>query len=607
MIEFRHPLARSAIYGEAPADERREAHRALASTLPDRDADRRAWHLAAAALGPDDGVAAALEQAAVRARDRTAYTTAATAFERAARLAATEARRSALLYAGADAAWVAGLANRAVALLDEARALDVDGDTRIGIEHLRGHVTMRRGDVMEGHAILREAAERAARDDPDRAVVMLAEAANGCFYAGRADEMLRTAERAAALLGATTGEEAAFLGRMAHGMALVFGGEGDKGAALIREAVELVEASPHLRRNPRLLTWTAMGPIWLRETGEARALVDEAVETARQQAAIGVLPFLLNHTARDQAASDRWTAGQAGYHEAIRLARETGQRTELAAGLAGLAWLEARQGREEECRGHAAEARALCARLGVGLYEIWSIAALGDLELGLGRAQSALDHLEEQRARLETLGIVDVDLSPAAELVDAYLRLGRIDDAAATTETFAMQAQAKGQPWSLARLARCRGLLAPDDELERHFDEALRLHEQTPDLFETARTRLAFGSRLRRTRQRVRARQELRAALELFDRLGAAPWAELTRVELQATGETARRRDASTLDTLTPQELQIALLLADGKTTRETAAALFLSPKTIEYHLRHVYRKLDIGSRAELAAALRSA
>src|SRR5439155_21959874 len=187
VIEFRHPLARSAIYGEAPADERRAAHRALAQTLPDRDVDRRAWHLAAAALGPDDGVSAALEQAAIRARDRTAYTTAATAFERAARLATTDSRRGALLYASADAAWVAGFADRAVALLDEASALDVDGETGIGIEHLRGHVTMRRGDVMEGHSILREAAERAARDDPDRAVVMLADATNACFYAGRAD------------------------------------------------------------------------------------------------------------------------------------------------------------------------------------------------------------------------------------------------------------------------------------------------------------------------------------------------------------------------------------------------------------------------------------
>jgi DNA-binding CsgD family transcriptional regulator len=134
--------------------------------------------------------------------------------------------------------------------------------------------------------------------------------------------------------------------------------------------------------------------------------------------------------------------------------------------------------------------------------------------------------------------------------------------------------------------------------------EAVDLHGQTPDVFETGRTRLAYGARLRRAGQRVRAREELRAAIDVFDSLGAEPWSNLARVELEATGETARKRDPSTLDQLTPQELQIALLLADGRTTREAAASMFLSPKTIEYHLRNVYRKLGIHSRPELAEAV---
>jgi DNA-binding NarL/FixJ family response regulator len=133
------------------------------------------------------------------------------------------------------------------------------------------------------------------------------------------------------------------------------------------------------------------------------------------------------------------------------------------------------------------------------------------------------------------------------------------------------------------------------------FEEALRLHARTPDVFEAARTRLAYGARLRRARKRVRAREELRAALEMFERLGSPPWADQAAAELAATGETARRRDPSTIDELTPQELQIARLLADGKTTREAAAAVFLSPKTVEYHLRHVYQKLGVRSREELA------
>src|SRR5207244_4380040 len=165
-------------------------------------------------------------------------------------------------------------------------------------------------------------------------------------------------------------------------------------------------------------------------------------------------------------------------------------------------------------------------------------------------------------------------------------------------------ARGKGQPWALARAARCRGLLAADDDVEHEFEAALQLHEQTPDVFEAARTRLAYGARLRRSGQRVRARAELRAAIDSFDRLGAAPWSDLARTELEATGETARKRDASTLDQLTPQELQIALLLAEGRTTREAAASMFLSPKTIEYHLRNIYRKLDVRSRPELSDAV---
>jgi DNA-binding CsgD family transcriptional regulator len=147
-------------------------------------------------------------------------------------------------------------------------------------------------------------------------------------------------------------------------------------------------------------------------------------------------------------------------------------------------------------------------------------------------------------------------------------------------------------------------LLAEQEEFAGQFEQALAFHSRTPDTFETARSQLAYGARLRRAGQRTSAREQLRAALRSFDGLGAAPWAEFARIELAGTGETARRRDPSTLDDLTAQELRISLLLAGGKTTREAAATLFLSPKTIEYHLRNVYRKLDVRTRAELADAL---
>jgi DNA-binding CsgD family transcriptional regulator len=311
---------------------------------------------------------------------------------------------------------------------------------------------------------------------------------------------------------------------------------------------------------------------------------------------------VLNLLARDQATTDRWAVAEATYREAIDLARESDQRTELVFGLAGLAWLDARRGRERECRRSAADALELCERLGTRLSEVWATAALGELEFGLGDMTAAVERFEHQRELLAGLSITDVDLSPAAELVDAYLRLGRSDEARLVTDEFVPAAIAKGQPWSLARATRCTAQLS-DDPAEM-FERALAYHAQTADAFEEARTRLAYGERLRRARNRVLARDQLRAAARTFERLDAAPWVERTATEYAATGETLRRRDPSTVDELTPQELQIALLLASGKTTREAAATLFLSPKTIEYHLRHAYQKLDIHSREELAERL---
>jgi DNA-binding CsgD family transcriptional regulator len=603
-VEFRHPLARAAMYASAAPQERRQAHAALAAALGDRELDRRAWHLAAATIGPDDHACRALEQAGTRARRRNAFAVAAAAFERGATLAVSDASRAQLLFDAGEAAWLAGDWHRTTSLLDQAQLHAADPQLDARISHLRGQLAMRRGPVMDGYPLMVDAAEQIAEVDPERAVVMLAEAVHGCFYAGATRAMVSASERAVALAHGLDSRRAAFFAAMATGMALVADGHGEAGAAATRRAVEILDESDELRDDPRLLSWAATGALWLREAHAGRAQIDRAFALARGQSAVGVLPFLLHHLARDQATTDQWSAAEASYDEAVRLGRETGQRVELAASLAGLAWLEARQGREAACRAHAAEAARLCDELGVGLYGIWAIQALGDLELGLGRASAAAEHHEAQAEALRTRGIADVDLSPAPELVDAYLRLGRPDDAATLADDFVAQATAKGQPWAMARAARCRGLLAGPAELESCFEAALALHRGTPDLFETGRTQLAYGGCLRRARQRVLARAQLREALDTFEGLGAQPWAEQARVELAATGETARRRNAHTLDDLTPQERQIARLLADGSTTREAAAALFLSPKTIEYHLRHVYAKLGIRSRDQLVTAL---
>jgi len=600
-VEFRHPLARSAIYASASAAQRREAHRALAAALPDRDADRRAWHLAAAAVGVDEAASAALEAAGIRGRERSSYATAAAAFERAARHSAGLEERARLLLEAADAAWDAGFAGRASALLDEARASAGDPTRLIAIDWLAGRIAASRGPVMRGHALLTAAAERA---DGELAVAMLAEAASACFHAGDPVKMLAVAEGARARLPDHPSARATFLAAIALGMARVIGGDAAAGAESIQEAIALAEGSPELRDDVGLLPWLAVGVLTLRRSGSDRALLDRALSSARERTAIGTLPFVLNLIARDQATTDRWALAEASYREAIELARESDQQTQLVLGLAGLAWLDARRGREPECRAGATEALRLSDQLGLPFHEIWATAALGELELGLGDAAGAVERFEHQSGLLAALGITDVDLSPAAELVEGYLRLGRRDAAAGVAAEFSAAAAAKRQPWPLARAARCQGLLAGEADLAGHFEQALRLHAETPDAFELGRTRLAYGERLRRSRNRALAREQLRAAVDTFERLGARPWAERARVELAATGETLRRRDPATIDELTPQELRIALQLGAGKTIREAAAGLFLSPKTIDYHLRHVYQKLDIHSREELTRAL---
>jgi DNA-binding CsgD family transcriptional regulator len=600
-IEFRHPLVRSAVYADAPAAQRRQAHRALAAALPDRDVDRRAWHLAAAATGFDEAASAALEQAGARARDRSAYATASAAFERAGRLAAPGERRARLLWQAGEAGWSGGLADRAVSLLEESRASTGDGTLLVELDQLAGEIALRRGPVMRSHAILTAAAVRAP---PEQAVAMLAEAAAACFYAGNTSEMLAVAERAGAQLPADASVRARFLAASAIGVARIVGGDAAAGAAAMREAIALAESSVALREELRLQPWLATGPVFLREAGTGRSLLADALRTARERAAVGALPLILNLIARDEATTDRWARAEATYGEARDLARESGQQTALVFALSGLAWLHARRGRELECRACAAEALELSARLGARLHEIWATAALGELELGLGDVAQAAERFEDQRRRLRELEITDADLSPAPDLVDVYLRLGRGTDAQRLADEFNVAAEAKGQAWSLARALRCRALVARDADAAELFERALGQHERTPDGYERARTQLAYGERLRRARNRVLAREQLRAAIDTFERLDARPLADRARAELAATGVTVRRRDPSTIDELTPQELQISILLADGKTTRETATALFLSPKTIEYHLRHVYQKLSIHSREELKQAL---
>ena len=607
-VEFAHPLARAASYTAALPDQRRAMHQSVALALPDSAADRRAWHRCEAALGPDPEVASEIEQVGRRASGRGAFAVAATAHERAARLSSDDSDRATRFLAAGEAAWFAGEDHRATGLLVEATLHDSSPRLRARARGAHGLIAARGGLLVQARDMLISAADEAAGVDPAQALLMYADAVDACFYlldpAGSSTAADRLQAMLARLSPADPADEelrsAMAIGLIAIGMARVFAGE--SGAEQIRAGVAAFAEDDAQHRLQS--AWELLGVLYLRESATGRDLLQRAVDRRRELSAIGTLPHLLFHLARDDATTDRWQRAAAGYGEAITIARELGQTTELGAALAGLAWLSGRQGRAKECRAAAAEALEIGRAHQLEVATVWSRFALAELDLSTGDAAAAASGFADLGKRLDELGVRDVDLSPVPELVEAQLRTGQerlVQEASAYVE----RARHKGGPWALARAARVRGLLAADEDIDAEFEEALDRHAETPDRYEAARTRLVYGERLRRARRRVDARVQLQTALEEFERLGAQTWADVALAELRATGVNAQRRESGPVIELTPRELQIALLLSEGRTTREAAAALFVSPKTVEYHLRHVYTKLGVGSRAELAERMR--
>ncbi|MEU2199550.1 LuxR family transcriptional regulator [Isoptericola sp. NPDC019482] len=597
-LAFRHPLLRSVVYTGAPAGRRRAAHRAVAAALPPGDDDRRAWHLAESVRGPDAAVADLLHKAGDRAAARAGHTVASAAYRRAAALSPSVERRGDRLLRAAGATWAAGDARAALRLLDELGELAVAPAVARGALELRAGVAARTGALRDAVTMLRRlAAETSSSDDR---VHVLADAAYVAFFLGGTAVSLELAAELEALVPTTTTARARALALLGCGTARVLAGRG--GIAEVGAAVPILEADAGLASDPRWWRWLMIVPLYLRDASGAGALADRVPEV-RRAATVAELPGLLFLAARGHATGDTWERATAEYSLAVDIARETGQRGPLAAALAGRCWHAARQGDVVRCRADADEAMQLCRGGDMHLLEAWVRFAVGDLALSRGDVPTAVAELTDLEALLERYGMEDVDLAPVPELVEALVREGDLAGARRRVPSYAARARAKGSPWALARASRATALVA-DDDADAAFDAALALHARTPDVFEAARTRLAYGQRLRRSGRRVDARGHLRAALETFERLGAAAWSERAASELTATGEVVRRSGDGWRAALTPQELQVGILLADGHTTREAAAALFLSPKTVEYHLRKVYVKLGIHSREALAAAL---
>ena len=595
-VELRHPLVRSTLYGDATFAQRQAVHRALADVFDgEHDADRRAWHRAAASLGEDEQVADELEQAARRARHRSGFAAAGRALERAAELSGDDEARGRRLVAAAQDAWLAGGPEQALALLDRARRLVSDPGLRAEELHLRGTIELRCGVPAEAATMLAAGAAESATLFPAKAIEMLAEAAQAASYAGDAPQIVEFGRRASALAGKDDPDQR-FTADVIVGIGSLLAGDTPRGVPLLREAIALADRF----RDPRRLVHAGACAGYLGEEATEHELYGRAVARARETGAVGTLPYVLEYLARSEAVDGRYAAAAAHASEGLRLAYETGQQNSVCHLLASLALVAALRGREDECRANAAEALKLATARGLGYHAALAQWALARLDLGLGRPAEALSRLAE----LEAGGPGDshpfVKIVSAPELVEAAVRARQPAAAQMALLEFERFARETAPPWALALGARCRGLLSDGELAERHFLEALRRHGESARPFDRARTEFVFGEFLRRDGRRTAARAHLRFALDAFERLGADAWAERARDELRASGETARKRTPTALDQLTPQELQITRLVAEGATNKEVAARLFLSPRTIDYHLRKIYTKLGISSRAEL-------
>lgn len=596
-LELRHPLVRSAVYQAAPLSKRQAAHRALASALDgESDADRRAWHRAAASVEPDPSVGEELEQTAHRARGRSGFVAASLAFERAAALTADEEHRARRLIAAAENAWLGGRVERALMLLEGARPLVTEQIQRADIDRFLGLIEMTRGVPADACRLLLRTATQVAPIDEERALHLLNLAGLAAAYAGDKAAAVAIAEVARGLAA----DETPFVRMLAElliGLGAYAEGDFANAAPRLRVALDLAEEldDDAASAQPVALLFAGRAALYLGDDQAAHRTHHEAAARARASGALSIVTQILPRLATVEVWAGRWSSAAANAKEGLQLAREIGQHDLVAQQLVMLAVIAALRGSEDECRSLAAESRELASARGLGIVAELANWALALLELGLGRAGEALRRCRE-------ISTTPVVFWGGLDRIEAAIRAGEPETARAWLDVFQPWAESGAAAWARAVVLHCRALLSEDEnEAERLFLAAFDAHAEGARPFEHARSRLAYGEFLRRTRRRVEAREHLRAALDGFEVLGATLWAERARVELRASGQTARKRDSSTRDELTAQELQIARFVAEGLTNREVAAQLFLSPRTIDFHLRNVFRKLGIGSRTALA------
>ena len=365
---------------------------------------------------------------------------------------------------------------------------------------------------------------------------------------------------------------------------------------LASEALELAERLD----DPMCLISAAHTAVRQRTAAESLSFATRAVEIVRERALVSTLPFALQAQARALIGLSRFELAYSAAEEGWRLALDVDQPWSAGLNLEFLARIDALRGADERVASRVAELRALVGMSGANAQNFSISTTLGLLDLALGRPGPALDRLLSvvSSARPESNPLFVLGVPDATE---AAMRADRLGEVRLHLDRFAGWVEASPNPARRALLARCRAMV-DEAGAEQHFSVAMELADALSP-FDRARSELLYGEWLRRQRRRVDARPQLRGALEVFQELGVSPWEERARSELRASGETTRQRDASTRDQLTPQELRIARLVANGMSNPEVAAQLFLSPRTVDYHLRKVFTKLEISSRGALASA----
>ena len=592
-ILFRHPLVRSALQESATASSRQRVHAALAMALHgDENADRRVWHQAMATFGADEEVAAALEAAARRARARAAHASAASALLRAAELSSDEDRRCKRIAGAARAAWDAGQPDRARAAIARV-PMSAGGDLRAQLLLLSGVIESRTGDVYTAVRLFVECAEQTA--DPSLKLEALGEAAEAVSFAGEYERAVDLGRLAETVQPRT--QRDAFLVSLLTLMAAVVSADHDRASVALEQLVSHTEALD----DPRGLIWAASAVWAAPELAGALDYATRAADLARRRGLVSLLPLALQYQTTAEIARNRFDRAHALAQEGYDLAQDTGQTWAIVWHLASLSAVELIRGQLGASREHAEEVLALGRKRDARFLIAIAIWRLGQIALVAGRHDEATDVLMRASAAGGPESHPMIALRMIPEVVEAAVAAGRESEVRERFERYDEWVTRWPTRTHVALRWRTRALLDPANA-DEHFNMALAEAAAMPTL-SRARTELLYGEWLRRERRRQDARRHLRLALELFREVGAVLWEERAAAELRATGETARKRDPSTLDELTPQELQIAGLVAEGLTNREIASQLFLSPRTIDYHLRKVFSKLGITSRTQLVRA----